>query len=435
MTAFGGVSPHTTASGSIRRWRLANGLRVLALADHELPLVATCMVYDTGSAEDPEGRCGLAHLVEHLVFRGDSRRTVSHPAMIERRGGESNAVTSHDATRYTQLLPGHQLALALWIETRRMAEPVGPALAEDLELERRVLLQERRQQVDGRPHGRDLEHLHALLFEAGHPYHRPTLGRPDELRAIGEADVRTFLQHHYRPSRAALVLVGDLPADVEQQVERTLGQVSAGDPLPTQDGPTNIRAEPGPGHDRWLHVGESVAQTRSYVAYATGGFGRPEARAAQLAAGALAIGPESPLRRVLERGMGVALGVQAMVSPLRHATSLIFAAGMAPGVDPRRLEESLAEQVAQGLAQLDPEALEAARQRALHDHYFRHQALVPRAEAAACWLLWHDLALDPRQEPERFTGIDSTELVAWGRALADGGDRAVLSVLPEEMAA
>ena len=422
------------APGSIRRFRLANGLRVLALTDAELPLVATVLAYDTGSCHDPEGRCGLAHLVEHLVFRGDLRRRIDYPSMVERRGGQSNAATGHDTTRYTHLLPSHQLSLALWIEAQRLAEPLGLELAEGLERERRVLLQERRQVVDGRPHGRDLEYLYALLYHSGHPYHRPTLGLPDELMTIDEDDIRTFSRRSCRPSGAVLVAVGDLPRDFEEQVERTLGQV----PDRKSRGSDGTTAEGGathPGHDRWQHVAEPVPMPRCYVAYSTDGFGRPAATAAQLAATALALGPRSPLQRALVRGRGLALGVDAMVSPLRRATTLVFTATAAPGVAPRALEEALADEVCRALPRLSEDELAAARRRIVLDHHFRHQGLVPWAESAARWLLWHDRAVDPRRDDELQNGFTHDAMMAWGRALAEGGDRAVLSVLPREKAA
>lgn len=436
---------------AVRSFQLDNGLRVVTVPNDELPLVASLLTYDAGSRHDPEGQSGLAHLAEHLAYSGGDQQGVHYPKMVERRGGQSNAITSHDATRFFHLVPQGQLSLVLWIEAQRMAEAATRELEGRLEVERRAVLQELRQELESRRDGQALERLHGQLFAAPHPYHRPPIGRSADLLSIDGDQVRGFLAQHYVPSRAVLVLAGSFPDDVEAQVERTLGQVAgtpagAGFPVDVMDtagvmgaaNDTGCPAAPGMarrtsvGQHRWQQVADRVPGIRCHVTYGTDGFGSAGATAATLVAEALGVGTESLLHRSLVRAQGIALAVGAMVTTLRDATSLTFQAVAAPGVTAEELETALDEGVTVALGTLNADAVRAARRRTLLNHYFRLQMLAFQVELTGRWMQWHGQTRTPWSDAEQLAQLEPDTVLEWARELAQHGASVALSVVPQE---
>lgn len=446
MNALAYATP-AVRTPTVKSFQLDNGLRVVTVLNDELPLVASLLTYDAGSRHDPEGRCGLAHLAEHLAYSGGDREGVHYPKMVERRGGQSNAITSHDATRFFHLVPKGQLSLVLWIEAQRMAEAATLELEGRLEVERQAVLQELRQELERRRDGQALERLHAQLFAASHPYHRPPIGRSADLLAIDGDQVRSFLAQHYVPSRAVLVLAGSLPDNVEAQVDQTLGRVAG---TPAESGlPVGVRgaakdvgrpALPGMDHRasvgqrRWQKVADRVPGIRCHVTYRTDGFGSAGATAATLVAEALGVGTESLLHRSLVRAQGIALAVGAMVTTLRDATSLTFQAVAAPGVTAEELETALDEGVTVALGTLNADAVRAARRRTLLNHYFRLQMLAFQVELTGRWMQWHGQTRTPWSDAEQLAQLEPDTVLDWARELARHGASVGLSVVPQEEA-
>lgn len=201
------------------RFSLDNGLDVVLHVDRRLPLVAVDLAYHVGWAHDGAQR-GLAHLVEHLMFRGT--RDVDdgdHMVLLQRSGAsEVNAHTDDDATRYHAVVPRDALPLALWLEGNRMARlRLTP---EHVAQEIQTTVDEWESRVGSELRGLSHEALWNALFPAGHPFHRAS---PHDIRTLRLADVQAFVQRRYGPANATLVLAGDLPSDVRAQIERTFG--------------------------------------------------------------------------------------------------------------------------------------------------------------------------------------------------------------------
>jgi zinc protease len=212
---------------------LPNGLKILILEDHRSPTFAFQTWFQVGSRNEKEGRTGLAHFFEHMMFKG----TKNHPGgefdrLLEQAGvvGE-NAFTSHDYTAYIQELPSNQLELIFQLESDRMVnltvEPKGFAT------EREVVKNERRMRSENDPDGRMQEELYQLAYQR-HPYHWPIIGYEKDLNATTPEEALAFYRAHYSPNQATLILVGDVsPNEVLKLAQKYYGPIPPQPPEPT----------------------------------------------------------------------------------------------------------------------------------------------------------------------------------------------------------
>ena len=190
---------------------LDNGLRVVVSSDRAVPIVAVNLWYDVGSRHEPPGLTGFAHLFEHLMFQG-SRNVASgqHFSLLETAGASLNASTFFDRTNYFESLPSGGLDLALWLEADRMGYLLDAVNQENLDNQRDVVKEEKRQSYDNRPYGDSYERLVRLAFPADHPYAHMTIGSMADLDAASVEDVHAFFRKYYGPNNAVLTIVGDV---------------------------------------------------------------------------------------------------------------------------------------------------------------------------------------------------------------------------------
>jgi predicted Zn-dependent peptidase len=204
---------------------LDNGLPVILHVDRSSPLVAVDVWYHVGSKDESPGRTGFAHLFEHLMFMGS--RNAPYPAfdaIMESWGGHNNGTTSNDRTNYYEIGPRNLLETFLWLEADRLATLPDVITDEELERQRKVVQNERRQSYENRPYGRAELAIPEAMYPPEHPYHWPTIGSHADLEAATVADVRAFFERFYRPSNATLVIAGDFdPAEARALVERYFG--------------------------------------------------------------------------------------------------------------------------------------------------------------------------------------------------------------------
>jgi zinc protease len=212
------------AAGNIQQHTLQNGLRVIVREDHRAPVVVSQVWYRTGSMDEFNGTTGVAHVLEHMMFKG----TKAVPAgefskRIAAAGGRENAFTSHDYTAYFQTLQRDKLPLAFELEADRMQNLV--ISDKEFEKEIEVVRNERRWRTEDQPHSVVFERMMATAFQA-HPYRRPIIGWMDDLQNMTAADARAWYARWYTPNNATLVVVGDVKAqDVFKLAERYFGKV------------------------------------------------------------------------------------------------------------------------------------------------------------------------------------------------------------------
>ena len=194
--------------------RLDNGLRVVVSTDHSVPTVAVNLWVGVGSRHERPGRTGLAHLFEHLMFQGSEHVAEGeHFAALLAQGAQLNATTWVDRTNYFEVVPTGALELALWLEADRQGRLLPALTQENLDNQRDVVKEEKRQRYDNVPYGTAYAELTALVFPDGHPYHHTTIGSMDDLDAASLTDVRDFYSAHYRPDNTVVTLVGDVEPD------------------------------------------------------------------------------------------------------------------------------------------------------------------------------------------------------------------------------
>lgn len=199
------------AATQVSEAELGNGMRVLVKSDHRAPVVVCMVWYRVGSIDEVSGTTGVAHVLEHMLFKG----TKAVPAgefsrIIAEAGGRDNAFTSRDYTGYFQTLHKSQLGLALRLEADRM---VNALIAPDeFQKEIRVVMEERRWRTDDRPRALVYEQLNAAAFKA-HPYRNPVIGWMSDLEKMSAQDARAFYERWYAPNNATLVVVGDVSAE------------------------------------------------------------------------------------------------------------------------------------------------------------------------------------------------------------------------------
>ncbi|MFT3887003.1 MAG: pitrilysin family protein [Arachnia sp.] len=307
---------------------LDNGLSVVVSPDAGAPGVAVNLWVEVGSADEPQGRTGFAHLFEHLMFQGSSMvASGEHMATIESLGGTVNATTSTDRTNYFETVPRGALNLALWLEADRFASlAITP---ENFEAQRQVVKEEKRQRYDNQPYGDLLALLTAQHFAPEHPYGHLTIGSMADLDDASLADVAGFFDTWYRPANVRLVLCGPLtPDEGFALAERHFG------PLPRRD-----KRERAPMPDGGLLapqttvVRRAVPHTLAYLSWALPPAAHPDQPALDLALSILADGSSSRLHRALVRRGDLAHEVHGAALTNRSSSSVATILGRPADAD------------------------------------------------------------------------------------------------------
>ena len=346
----------------ISHFTLANGLEAVLIEDHRAPVVVQMVWYRIGAADEMPGKSGIAHYLEHLMFKGTDRLGPGELSRtVTANGGMDNAFTSYDYTAYFQRIASDRLALVMDMESDRMAHlRIGP---EDWQAEREVVLEERSQRTDSDPAAQFAEERGAVQFY-NHPYGRPVIGWRQEMEALTRDDAIAWYKAHYAPNGAVLVIAGDVtPERARELAERYYGPIPARPDVarkprpqePIQRSPRRIeRVDP--------RVAQPVMTRASIVPERNPGDQRTAAALSVLAEMLGGSAQTSVLARDLVL-TGKALYVDAAydglsVDPTVFAMSLMPAPGVSPPEAEAALEAALARFVEQGP---DPAQLERVK--------------------------------------------------------------------------
>ena len=211
-------------------FQLDNGLKVIFHEDKRHPFVAVSVWYHVGAYHESPGKTGFAHLFEHLMFQGTPHvGDDNHIAYLEQAGasvrdGMVNGTTNQDRTNYFEVVPRHELELALWLESDRMGFLMDGMTQEKLDEQRSVVQNERFQGIENAPYGLAEEKLWKTIFPATHPYYGMVIGSIDDLNGATMTDVEHFFSTYYAPSNATLTIAGDFsPSQAKEWVEKYFG--------------------------------------------------------------------------------------------------------------------------------------------------------------------------------------------------------------------
>nr|WP_228148065.1 pitrilysin family protein [Roseibium aggregatum] len=295
---------------NLESFTLDNGLQVVVIPDRRAPVVTHMIWYKVGSADEPEGQSGVAHFLEHLMFKG----THDHPngefsKMVADRGGQENAFTSTDYTAYFQKVAKQHLPLMMKLEADRMENLV--LSNEVVTPERDVVLEERRMRVDSEPGSRLQEALNSITF-VNHPYGSPVIGWQSEIEALNKEAAIAFYDRFYTPNNAVVVIAGDVDVDaVRKLAQETYGKVARR----AEPGERLRPAEPPLAGERRIAVSdprvrqESLSQIWIVPSQTTGEGRTPEAL--DILSYILGEGPSSRLHKALVLDQEAALSAGA----------------------------------------------------------------------------------------------------------------------------
>jgi len=321
------------------KYQLPNGLDVILLEDHRLPLVAVNIWYHVGPVNELPGLTGFAHLFEHMMFEGSKNvGAEAHFRYLEAAGAsEINGTTDFDRTNYFETLPSNQLELALWLESDRMGFLLEELDARKLANQRDVVRNERRQSIENSPYGLVEEEMFHNLFPKDHPYYASVIGSHADIEAARLPDVREFFRLYYAPNNASLAIVGDIdPARAKDLVENYFGPIPAGSAVPKIEVPESpITSE------RRAVVGDQVELPRIYMAWLTPGIFQPGDAECDLAAKILGGGKASRLYKSLVYEQRIAQEVGAMQYSLALGSIFSIQATAKPEVSAEALESAI----------------------------------------------------------------------------------------------
>jgi zinc protease len=405
------------AGPAITKAKLDNGLDIVVIEDHRAPVVTHMVWYRNGSADDPLGKSGIAHFLEHLMFKG----TKTNPQgkfseMIADFGGQENAFTANDYTAYFQRVAKEHLPVCMDYEADRMKnlvlsdEVVGP--------ERDVVLEERRMRTDSDPSDQLNEAVQAALY-THHPYGKPIIGWNHEIESLDRHDALAYYDRFYTPENAILVVAGDVdPKDVIGLAQKIYGAIPArGEP------PRRVRPkEPAPRAHRLVTLAdpkvEQPSHQRVYLvpSYRTGA--PREAGALEVLAHLLGGGQTSLLFKILvmQEKLAVGAGAHYQGTAVDDTRFYIFAVP-APGVTLERLDAAIDAVLAKVAAEgFDPADLARAKTRLIADAVYAqdNQATLARWYGAslATGLSLEDVARWP-ERIEAVTAEDVRKAALW----------------------
>ena len=249
----------------VTHFTLNNGMEVVVVEDHRAPSVQQMVWYRAGSADEPKGSSGVAHFLEHLLFKAtDKMEAGEFSATVAKNGGRDNAFTSYDYTAYFQRVAADRLELMLQMESDRMKNiRLTP---ENIATERDVIIEERNQRTENDPSALFREQLNAAQY-LNHRYGTPVIGWMHEMRELDLQDALDFYKLYYSPNNAILVVSGDVePDNVRQLAEQNYGEIPANPELPER---LRTQEPPQTAERRLTFRDDRVAQeyvSRSYLA-------------------------------------------------------------------------------------------------------------------------------------------------------------------------
>lgn len=407
---------------------LANGLQVVVVPNRLAPVVSQMVWYKVGAADEVAGKNGLAHYLEHLMFRG----TEAVPAgefskIIAGQGGQDNAFTSYDYTAYFEEVASDRLSMIMQMEADRMQNlRIQPETAAP---ELHVVLDERQQRTDNSPEGHFVEKLDSK-FMPHYAYGRPVIGWKREIEKLSVADAQKFYESHYAPNNAVVIISGDVKVeDVMQLAAATYGRV----PM-REVAPRHVFALAPQAKEREFTLMDAGVEQPQVLwrfvapAYATQKDG--EAYAYEVLSEALDGGEVGVLYKKLVTELGVASGVESGYDPdARGETSFTIAASPRPGQDYKKLEKALRTTLDNAAKKgLDATTVENAKQRLQRSALFAREGLkMPGYSFGMALTTGHSVA-DVEAWPDRINAVTVERVNAALRELA-GTQRQIMGTL------
>jgi zinc protease len=319
---------------NVTQYKLDNGLTIVLAPSKTAQTVALVTLYGVGSANEAPGRSGFAHLFEHLMFEG-TKAIPDFETALSSVGGDSNAFTQQDTTTYYMTGPKEALPLFLRLDADRMANLANAVNKEDLDNQRKVVLNEMRQNLLDQPGGAALTQADAALYPSGHPYAHATIGSIADLDAATVDDVAAFHRTYYVPSNAYVAITGNFDvASARDLISQTFGLV------PKAINPQDARAANVEAKPQRLKFTDAVASPQITFRWPGATGPSRESMIAKMAARALSVGKGS-FDDLLIVQQGIAAQAGAYFQDRDLGGVFMLTASAAQGVDTNKLETAM----------------------------------------------------------------------------------------------
>ena len=428
------LTPDELKGADVTTFTLDNGLEVVVIPDNRAPVVTHMIWYKVGSADEPRGKSGIAHYLEHLMFKG----TKGVPGgefsrKVAEIGGAENAFTSYDYTGYFQRVSPEALPEMMRLEADRMENLI---LNDETVLpERDVILEERNSRIENNPGAILGEAVSAALYQ-NHPYGTPIIGWEHEMRGLTKDDAIAFYDRYYTPNNAILVIAGNVtPQEVRTLAEETYGKVQRR----AEPGPRLRPAEPRPRVARALTLTDPRVRQPSFQrSYLVPSYGQEEAKqgipeALDVLAEVLGGSSTSRLYRALvrEKELATSVGAYYRGGSMDDTTFVVYATPR-PGVSVADLETAIEEEIGKVLKDGVTQAeVERAAARALKENIFSRdsQSTLARIYGAG---LSSGLTLDDIQKwPAKMAGVTADRVNAAAKTYLTPNRSVTGYLLPE----
>ena len=355
VAALAGATASAAYAGAeVSHFTLANGLEVVVVPDHRAPVVTHMIWYKVGAADETPGKSGLAHFLEHLMFKGTEKNPGdAFSRQVAAIGGQENAFTASDYTGFFQRVPRNHLKEMMALEADRIT---GLVLTNDVvQPELNVVLEEQNMRVANNPAARLGEQMDAALY-LNHPYGRPVIGWRPEIEQLDREDALAFYRRFYSPNNAVVIVAGDVTAEeVKADAEATYGKIADR----TETNPRHRPMEPLQEAPRTVTLAdlrvEQPSVSRDYLVPSESSAKPGESEALEVLANVLGSGENCRLYRglVVEQGLALNAGATYSGTAVDYAKFAVFGAPK-PGVSLPQLEAAidgiLAEVIAHGIS-------------------------------------------------------------------------------------
>jgi zinc protease len=423
VLATGGAAAQ--AANGVLAVTLDNGLRVLLQEDHRSPIVSFQMWYRVGSRNERRGATGIAHFLEHMMFKGTPAHGQGQFArLVEQNGGQDNAFTSQDVTSYYVDIAADKIGLLIDLESDRMHNLKLDA--KDITSEREVVIEERRTRTEDDPGGFLGEEVSSIAFK-NHPYGAPVIGWMDDIKRITPEEIRAFYKTYYMPNNAILVAVGDFKApDVLAKIRAKFGRIARGPVIPPL-----LAREPAQNGERRVTVSKQAQLPIVYVGYHVPNQKSPDAFALEMLSTILSEGRASRLHRRLVYERQIALEAGGDYNYFSVDPNLFwFWATPMPGQTPETIEKALlAEMEALKKEPVTDEELQRAKNQVEATFVFQEDSVHRRAALLARFELVGGYA-EKDHFVERLRAVTAADVQRVARAYFSDDQKNVGVLLP-----
>jgi len=409
------------------QYTLGNGLTVILSEERSSPVAAVMVMYHAGSKNEAPGRTGLAHLFEHLMFKGSLHvGDGEHFRLLQEIGASVNATTSEDRTNYFAAVPSNYLELALYLESDRMGFLPEALDQAKLDNQRDVVRNERRQSYDNVPYGTAYEKSARAVYGEAHPYSWPVIGSMEDLGAATLEDALGFFRRYYAPANACLVVTGDFaPGRTREWIGEYFGTLPPGPRVPRLP-----LKQPGLAEDVRLVYEEHVQLPRLFLTWPAPERGTRGEALMDLFTTILTSGKSSRLYRPLVFGEQIAQAVNAWADGKEIAGTVTIEATAKPGIGlgaiEARIQEVLDEVLTSGVTAREIESAYNGKEAQLAAQ--RTTMLGVAGGLATAHTLSADTSAFNR-ELTRFSGVTPGEITEEARRVFSG-PRVALNVVP-----